>query len=96
MEITSTGTNSFKITGEIKTISDYQTIKNQVQPLVEQGNKSLTIVIEDAQTITSSIVGYLMKIVNLNGVKLTLTVKNQKLYKLLEDLVLLEIFNVQK
>lgn len=95
MEISAISTNEFRITGEIKTISDYQAIKKTIQESVEKDIKELLVIIEDAQTVTSSVVGYLLKLVNLNGIKINLTVKNAKLHKMLEDLVLIDVFNVQ-
>lgn len=94
MDISGLGGGSFKITGEIKTISDYQSIKKTIQEAVDGGASTISIAIEDAQTITSSVVGYLLKLVNLNNVNVTLSAKNNKLYKMLEDLVLIDVFNV--
>lgn len=96
MTITNSGTNEFTISGDIKTISDYQEIKSAIQAQVDKGANSLDVKINDSQTITSSVVGYLMKLVNLNNVKVTLHIKNPGLYKMMEDLVLISVFNVQK
>lgn len=96
MQITSSSDNEYTISGDIKTISDYQEIKSTIQSHVDQGTTSIEVKINDSQTITSSVVGYFMKLVNLNNVKVTLHVRNDKLYKMLEDLVLVSVFNVQK
>lgn len=96
MQITSSGNNEYTISGDIKTISDYQEIKSTIQSHIDQGGTSVEVKINDSQTITSSVVGYFMKLVNLNNVKVTLHVQNDKLHKMLEDLVLVSVFNVKK
>jgi hypothetical protein len=96
MNITTTGNHEFAIHGDIKTIGDYQEIKSVIQAKVDQGTNNLVVCIHDSQTITSSIVGYFMKLVNLNNVTINLQVKNEKLYSMLEDLVLVDVFNAKK
>jgi uncharacterized protein YjbJ (UPF0337 family) len=88
--------NIVAVKGNIKTIGDYQELKGYVQKLIDNEHKEVEIHILDSYTITSSVVGYMFKIINLEMVKITLHVRDHRLYQILEDLRLLEAFNVQK
>ena len=61
MEI-SISSNIVTIEGNMKSISDFQIIKQNIDGVIEN-NKSLIINIVDSLSITSSIIGYLNKLV---------------------------------
>ncbi len=94
MEI-SASANTVTIKGNIKTVSDYQDIKNTIDTIVA-GDKRVSIYIVDSISITSSIIGYLNKLVLKDGVDLSITVGNEQLKELFDDLSLTSLFKVKK
>ena len=91
----STVSNTVNISGNIKSINDFQTIKTTIDSL--KGNhKALIIHIVDSISITSSVIGYLNKITLKDGIELKLKVGNKQLIELFDDLNLSTLFNVQK
>lgn len=94
MEISSSG-NTVTISGNIKSITDFQTIKGTIDPMIGV-NKDIVINIEDSLSITSSVVGYFNKLVLKEGVKLQLNIGNVQLMDLLRDLNLASVFNAKK
>ncbi len=94
MEI-STSSNTITITGNIKTPSDFQNIKTRTDLLVSQ-NKEITILIKDSLSITSSVIGYLNKIVLKDLINLNMKIGNAQLLNLLNDLHLTSVFKATK
>ena len=90
----STQTNTIVISGNIKSISDLQTIKQSIDGVVKN-HKNIIIKIEDSLSITSSVIGYLNKLVLKDGVEISMMVGNSQLMHLLEDLNLISMFNVK-
>lgn len=84
------------ITGEMKTIEDYSSIKAALMELVNNGVESVVIEIKESMTITSSIIGLFTKTVHGDGMKISLHVNSERLFNLLEDLNLITVFNVKK
>ena len=91
----SSSSNTITITGNIKKISDFQDIKNKIEPIVQK-NQNLTINIKDSISLTSTIIGYLNKLVLKDGINIQITVGDIGLYELLEDLNLISTFRVKK
>ena len=87
--------NSLTIEGNIKSVNDYQEIKTSVSDLV-QNHKDISIIIKDSLSITSSVIGYLNKLVLKDGIKITMNVGDSQLMELLEDLNLKTVFNARK
>lgn len=96
MEVKVTGTSEISVTGNIKTMGDYQEIKRVIQEQIDGGSSSLTVKIPDSFSITSSVIGYFLKVINKDNVSLSLQIKDDRLYKILKDLNLIDIFNVKK
>ncbi|KJR41950.1 hypothetical protein MCHI_002152 [Candidatus Magnetoovum chiemensis] len=96
MDILISGTSEVTITGHIKTIEDYQKIKQTINSLIEKGLKELTLRIPDSLSMTSSVIGYLLKLVYENNISLSLFVCDDRLYNLLEVLNLATVFNVKR
>lgn len=94
MDISTSG-SEVKITGNIKSVSDFQTIKSTLDSVIVN-NSSINLIIEDSISITSSVIGYLNKLILKDGIKLTMSVGNDDLISLLNDLNLSSVFNVRK
>jgi len=91
----STSSNVVKITGNIKSVSDYQKIKETVDSLT-QTHKSILLEIKDSISITSSLIGYFTKLVQKEGIDLTIKVGDESLLELFDDLNLVSLFRVKK
>lgn len=94
MEISSSS-NVVSISGDIKTISDFQAIKKTLDTM-KLSHNSIEIVIKDSISITSSIIGYINKLALKDKIKINMKVGNEKLVELLVDLNLSSVFNVEK
>ena len=87
--------NSLSIEGNIKSVNDYQEIKTSVNDLVSD-HKEIDIIIQDSLSITSSVIGYLNKLVLKDGIKINMKVGDAQLMELLEDLNLKKVFNARQ
>jgi len=94
MEISSSA-NNVTINGNIKSVNDFQEIKMCLDR-IKGLNSSITVHIVDSLSMTSSVIGYLNKLVLKDGVNLTMKVGNLQLMELLNDLNLSGTFNAQK
>lgn len=83
------------ITGNIKSVSDFQAIKSVLDGVVAQHSR-ITVNIPESLSITSSVIGYLNKLVLKDKVVISMSVGNQQLLDLLEDLNLASVFNAKK
>lgn len=94
MEI-STDSNTVIIGGNIKSVSDFQTIKNNVDNIATH-HKTILLKIPDSISITSSVIGYFNKLVLKDGIQIEIIVGNTQLLELFQDLNLANTFNVRK
>ena len=94
MEISITS-NSITITGNIKSISDFQEIKQSVDGVVST-HKSITLNIVDSLSITSSIIGYFNKLVLKDNIDIHMNVGDEQLLHLLDDLNLVSTFKAKR
>lgn len=94
MHIEHAGDNEVVITGNIKSVEDSLLIKETINTLVAQGSQNIHLKIKDSLSITSTMIGFLMKLVHQEKVHLFITVGDSRLYSLLEELKLLQQFNV--
>ncbi len=94
MEI-ETSSNSVTITGNIKSISDFQSIKQIVDSMTIQ-HKHININIVDSLSITSSVIGYFNKLVLKDNIDIRMTVGNEQLLHLLDDLNLIATFKAKR
>ncbi len=94
MEI-SVNSNTVTITGNIKKVSDFQSIKNSIEPIVQNNNR-LVVKILDSLSLTSTTIGYLNKLVLKDNINIQVMTGNDKLYDLLEDLNLISTFKVKR
>jgi len=91
----STSSNIVTITGNIKSINDFQEIKSTLDITKSQHN-SMTINIIDSLSITSSVIGYFNKLILKDKINLSMNIGNKKLLELINDLNLVSIFNAQQ
>jgi hypothetical protein len=94
MEISTSG-NVVNIKGNIKTVHDYQEIKSTIDSLIGIHN-SIVINIPDSISITSSVIGYLTKLVQKDKIDITIKVGDSDLMELFDDLGLVSLFRVTK
>jgi len=94
MEIKIVGSQELVVTGVIKTIDDSTQLRGELQRLHEGGATSITLRIEDSFALPSAVIGYLMKLVNRDKVRLTLVARDKRLYELLDELQLASVFGV--
>ncbi len=95
MELNKNGTEVI-VTGNVKTIDDSMALRDEIQQLVDGGASAITLRFQDSFALPSAVIGYLMKLVNRDRVRLTLLTGDQRLYVLLDDLQLLETFGVRQ
>ncbi|MCK4874391.1 MAG: hypothetical protein KAS26_00955 [Sulfurimonas sp.] len=94
MEI-SIESSSITITGNIKSISDFQEIKQSVDSVIAN-NKSIVLNIVDSLSITSSIIGYLNKLVLKDNIDIHMNIGDEQLLHLLDDLNLVSTFKAKR
>lgn len=96
MEIEIKGNNELVLTGNIKSLKDYQNIKQTMTDMINAGVDKIIIRTPESFSITSSVIGFFMKVIFQDHVKITIYVSDPRLYTILEDLQLIETFNVIK
>lgn len=84
------------IIGNLKTTEDYQRIKSVVTEVIQSGAKSINIRTPESFSMTSSVIGYFIKVIFQDKVQLHVHVKDDRLYSLLQDLNLIDTFKVVK
>jgi len=94
MDVTCQGT-VVTIVGNIKSIADFQTIKKNVDDVVAQ-NKRVDFIIADSISMTSSVIGYLTKLVYQDKVSMSMKIGDERLHQLLDDLNVTSLFGVKK
>ncbi len=94
MDVSVSG-NSVTVKGNIKSVSDYQILKEKFEDL-RQTHGTIFLNIEDSISITSSVIGYMTKLVQKEGIDLSIKVGNSSLYELFDDLNLVRLFKVKK
>ncbi len=87
--------STITIDGNIKSISDFQEIKTAVDSIA-RSSKSIEMILTNSMSMTSSVIGYLNKIVQKDGIKVSMSISDERLYRTLKDLNLISIFNVRK
>ncbi|WP_457749584.1 hypothetical protein [Sulfurimonas sp.] len=93
MEISSSS-NIVTIKGNIKSLTHYEELKREIDNIITNSS-NVKIKILESISITSSIIGYLCKLVD-EGVDVELHVHNEGLKNLLDDLNLISLLNVRK
>lgn len=83
------------IEGNIKNISDFQKIKTCLDNIA-QNSASIKIKIVDSISITSSVIGYLTKLIHKDKINISIDIGDLKLYELLDELGLILLFDVKR
>ena len=96
MQISQSGTNELTISDNIKSIEDSSAIKEKTNALIKEGATSIMLRIQDSFSMTSTVIGFLMKLVNVNKIRVSLVVGDERLYQLLDELSLIQAFNVRQ
>jgi hypothetical protein len=91
----SISSNVITIDGNIKSVSDFQEIKQAADDIISQ-HKSLLINITDSLSITSSIIGYFNKLVLKDGIDIRMNIGDEQLLHLLDDLNLISTFKAKR
>ena len=86
--------NILDIYGNIKSIQDYEAIKSEVDSIIHSYD-SVVLNLHDSISITSSVIGYLNKLVD-EGKRVSINVKDDMLYNLFNELNLISLFNVRR
>lgn len=94
MEIT-ISLNRVTIKGNIKSMQDYQQIKNTLDSMAKV-DKHIILDIPESISMTSSVIGYLNKLVQKDGVDLQVNVGQSMLMELLSDLNLIQLLKVKQ
>jgi hypothetical protein len=94
MDISTSG-STITITGNIKSVADYQELKTTVDGVIASYD-AITLDIKDSISITSSIIGYFNKIILKDKIAVTMKIGNAQLMELLEDLNLVSLFQAKK
>lgn len=95
MELINSGVNEITIKGHLTKMENYFGIKKMIKGFIEDGANTITIKIPDSATIPSSIVGLFLRSISEDKVKIKLLIANEQLYKLLDSLKMIEVFDVQ-
>lgn len=91
------GSVDITVIGTIKSISDGQTIKDSIKRTFENDNQAVVnLHIKDSFIITSSVIGFLIKLIKIDKKALFVHVRSSELYGMLEDMSLLDSMNVRK
>ena len=93
MEINIDG-NIIEVEGNIKSLDDFEKIKKAIEELLPVDKIILNL--KNSISITSSVIGYLNKLVNVDNIDVYLKVKEKELYELLKDLELYKVFHIIK
>lgn len=94
MEISRIG-SSLTIDGNIKSIRDFQEIKKVLDDIISN-NSSVNLNIPNSISITSSVIGYLTKLIYKDKIHLSVKIGDVRLFNLLKELNLISLFNVTK
>lgn len=96
MEIKVLDNSTVEIIGNIKSLDHYNEIKQTIQQMVAGGTRHLTLNVRDSLSMVSSVIGFLIKIINIDGVALNVNVWDERLYALLDQLSLIDLFHVKQ
>jgi hypothetical protein len=95
MQLARTSSTELTITGNIKTMADYLAIRKQVTELVEAGASRLTLSIRESFSMPSSVIGFFVKLINRDKIRVTMLIQDPRLLELLEELNLTELFGAR-
>jgi len=94
MEMNVTG-NRVVVKGNVKSVNNFKDIKIVIDRIIST-SPHVIVELVDSISLTSSVIGYLSKLINVDGVMVELYVGDEGLYELLDDLGLVDLFKVKK
>ncbi len=94
MELSSEN-NIVSVKGNIASVSDFELIKQRIEATKSKYD-NIVLKIYDSLVINSSLIGYLVKIVNQDQIRINLQAGNTILFELLDDLGLTKTLNLQR
>jgi hypothetical protein len=81
----------------IKSLNDNDVIKIAIENAWNTNmNKPIEIHIKDSFIITSSVIGFLIKFIKKDKIPITLYIKNDELYEMMDDMNLIQVLNIKK
>ncbi len=83
-----------EVTGTIRGMADVAEIKSVIESFRLEEGDTLEVVIKDSFSMPSALIGYLLKIAEQQKCKLQVTVGNEILAELLDDLGLKSLFHL--
>ena len=95
MQVARTNSSEITITGNIKTTADYLEIRNLVTEALWGGGTELTLRINESLSMPSSVIGFFVKLVNRDKVRLTMVIQDPRLLELLDELQLATLFGAR-
>ena len=98
LSVKKVGTNTeIYIDENIKSIGDNDKIKHAVEQAWKNDNDTkIDIYINDSFIITSSAIGFLIKFIKKDKIKITIYIYNDELYEMLDDMNLVDTLHVIK
>lgn len=86
-----------RITGEIQGIEESILFKRTLTEVLEKNpGETVSVYMEDAHTLPSSVIGSLLKFIHKDHVRMTLFIKKQELFSLMNTMKLTDILNARK
>ena len=83
------------IKDNIKSVEHFQQIKEALDS-ISSTHTSVLLQIPDSLSMTSSVIGYLMKLIHKENIRISMEIGDDRLINLLADLGLDKEFNVRK
>jgi hypothetical protein len=94
--VESSGQIRLVVKGNVKTIQDTDTLKDRVNSAIGSSATSISIEIVDSYILTSSVIGYLAKLIAKSNKSISTVVGNSELFQLLQELNVIELLNVRR
>lgn len=86
-----------QVEGAIKTIEENQKVKSAIDDVIQNDPKAvIDIYLKNTDVITSSLIGFLIKMIYGENLKITIYAGSEKLYTLIEKLNLIDTLNIKK
>ncbi len=95
MAVITKKTKTIMIEGNIKGIEDVNEIKNSIESFNLESGDRFSIEIKDSFAMPSALIGYLMKLIQKDDIKLNICACDPRLVELLDDLGLTKAFNIR-
>jgi hypothetical protein len=95
MEITTDGFQ-VTVTGTVVKYTEYEQLKGVISDVLCMNGNRIEIIFDDAATINSALIGYLIRVKMMNNAELTIKVENPKLYDMLKTLAITDVMKVEK